>query len=125
MRRSEGWVREALSGGGKALLTVAQREFWHYQVVAAEQWFLQHRVIVAEWGPWQHRVVVDKDKRPDTVLFRWNWPRNVLDKRMSALELSAFLLPHLPSVVPLLADYPQAQVELQALLVRLVTWPRK
>lgn len=75
---------------------------------------------------WHHRATVAFDGRPDwePVLFRWHWPRGVLDKRMSALEIAAFLMPHLPSVVPLMADHPQAQAELQAILIRFVTWPQ-
>lgn len=75
---------------------------------------------------WQHRAVYKDDGRPnyEPVLFRWHWPRNVLDPRMSPLELAEFLMPHLPHIIPLMADFPEAQQELRAMLQRFLTWPQ-
>ena len=74
---------------------------------------------------WQHKVVCPQDASlHESVTFRWHWKRGVLDKRMSALELAAFLLPEMPHIVPLLSDHPVVQARFQQLLIRLATWPK-
>ena len=70
-----------------------------------------------------HRAQINDDGS-DSVQFRWHWPRNLLQKRMSALELAEFILPHMPSILPLLSDHPKVYAEFQILLMRLVTWPK-
>ncbi len=74
---------------------------------------------------YHHDAWVAYDGDDSVVVFRWHWPRNVLQKRMSALELAEFLLPHMPSVLPLFSNHPKVYAEFQALLLRLVTWPKK
>ncbi len=43
---------------------------------------------------------------------------------MSALEIATFILPHMPSIFPLLEDHPKVQAEFGNLLMRLVTFPK-
>jgi len=72
---------------------------------------------------WRHRAEVSERDGSDTVLFRWHWPRGTFDPRMSALELAAFVLPHMPHILPLLGQWPQIQREFAALLVRAASAP--
>ncbi len=44
---------------------------------------------------------------------------------MSAMELAEFLVPHMPSVLPLFAGNPRVHREWQTMLVMLVTQPRQ
>ncbi len=73
---------------------------------------------------YQHRVgdVAPDDGTP--IIFHWHFQRGILQKRMSGLELAGFLLHHMPSIVPLLSDYPRVQREFQAMLMLLVMSPR-
>lgn len=70
-----------------------------------------------------HRTEVPPDTGGN-VTFKWHWPRGVLSKRMSALEICEFILPHMPSIVPLFADHKRVQAEFQAMLVVLATSPK-
>ena len=71
-----------------------------------------------------HKTFVKYDGLDDgPVVFKWHWPRGTFAKRMSALEIAGFLMPHMPHIVPLLSDHPRVQAEFRALLVRLATWP--
>src|SRR5262245_32843820 len=69
-----------------------------------------------------HRADVPPDDG-EAVTFLWHWPRGTFERRMSARELAAFLLPQLPFVLPLLSDHPRVYAEFRALLVRLASWP--
>lgn len=73
---------------------------------------------------YRHRTHIPVDDG-GPVTFRWHWPRGMLDKRMSALEMATFVLPHMPSIVPLLAHHRRAQAEFKAMLVQLATAPTK
>ncbi len=73
---------------------------------------------------WQHRAEIVPDGLGDAeCVFRWHWPRGVLSRRMSAYEIAAFLLPHMPAILPLLGHHPQVQAEFRELLTRLACWP--
>lgn len=74
--------------------------------------------------PYNHRTEVPPDDL-GPITFHWHWPRKTFDRRMSALELATFVLPHMPSIVPLLGGHPRVQAEFQAMLVRLATWPKE
>lgn len=71
---------------------------------------------------YHHRAEITYDGQP-TVRFAWHWPRGTFDKRMSALEIAAFVLPHMPSILPFFSGHPQVHAEFQAMLNRLTTWP--
>lgn len=60
-------------------------------------------------------------KRQDEFTFRWHFPRGSLSKKMSGLELSVFVMKHMPFIVPLLASMPTVQRAFQALFVRIAT----
>lgn len=79
------------------------------------------REAFGEGGLRHHAVVSRDDGSP--VVFRWHWPRGTFDARMSAMELAAFVLPHMPAILPLLDAHPRIQVEFGALLGRLLTTP--
>ena len=72
---------------------------------------------------WSHRLECEDNDKEENV-FRWHFPRNLLRERMSAYELAEFLMPHLPAVVPFMADFPDIQRELQVMLVRFLTFPK-
>ena len=44
---------------------------------------------------------------------------------MSAYEIASFVLPHMPSISPLLAHHPRVKAEWDAMLVMLATSPRE
>lgn len=73
---------------------------------------------------YRHRAVIGQDDG-EPITFKWHWPRGTFDARMSAYELAAFVLPHMPSIVPLLGNHPRVQREFQAMLVVLATSPRE
>ena len=73
----------------------------------------------------QHRVNIDRTKGGDDVIFRWHFPRGLMDERMSALELGEFLMPHMPYILPYFSDHPDIYLAWQTLLVRMVTWPKE
>jgi hypothetical protein len=76
------------------------------------------------WHEWQHVAAVKKDAAPnEEIVYRWHWPKGTFDKRMSALEIAMFVMPHMPFIVPLLSDSPNIQAQFRAMLVRLATWP--
>ncbi len=74
-------------------------------------------------GSYAHRALVPPDDGKEDVVFKWHWPRGTFNKRMSALEIATFVMPHMPAIVPLLCDYPRVQAEFMAMLVRLATLP--
>lgn len=71
---------------------------------------------------YHHRARVQYDAS-EKILFRWHWPRGTFDPRMSALELAAFVLPHMPSILPFFSEHPRVQAAWRLLLDRLVSWP--
>lgn len=71
---------------------------------------------------YHHRAEITYDGTP-TVRFAWHWPRGTFDKRMSALEIAAFVLPHMHALLPFFTNHPQVHAEFQAMLNRLVSWP--
>lgn len=73
---------------------------------------------------WTHKVEV-KDYPSDDHVFRFMFPRGTLEPRMSAMELSAFLLPHLPHIIPLLSKYLHIQFDLKRMYEKLATSPKE
>jgi len=73
---------------------------------------------------YEHRAAVTYDGS-ETVCFRWHWPRGTFDRRMSALEIAQFIMPHMPSILPLLSDHPQVHREFETLMYRLILWPQQ
>src|SRR4051812_20269120 len=73
--------------------------------------------------PYTHRAEVPLDDDED-VRFLWHWPRGTFEKRMSAFDLAAFILPHMPHILPLLVGHPRIQREFEAMLVVLATSPK-
>jgi hypothetical protein len=73
-----------------------------------------------------HRAVVTDDGS-DTVVFKWHWPRGTFDRRMSALEIANFVLPHMGAILDrgILQDHPKVQAEFAVLLNRLALWPQQ
>lgn len=76
--------------------------------------------------PCEYRAEVPPDDG-GPITFNWHWPRGTFDERMSALEIAAFLLPHMPAILSmrLLKSQPRVEQEFQAMLVRLATWPKE
>ena len=72
---------------------------------------------------WQHRAVCPADDGGD-IKFLWHFPRGTFEKRMSALEIAIFVMPHMPSILPLLGDHPRIQQHFGIMLNRLITWPQ-
>lgn len=72
---------------------------------------------------YDHKAKIKYDNDPGPVIFNWHWPRGTFDERMSALELAAFVMPHMPSVLPMLAGDPKIQAEFLILLMKLATTP--
>lgn len=50
-------------------------------------------------GNLQHRAELRGADDGGPMTFRWHWPRGTFDKRMSALELSSFVITHMPAVL--------------------------
>ena len=75
---------------------------------------------------WHHEVVIPSDDG-QAITFKWHWPRGTFDKRMSALEIGAFLLPHMPFIGKYIENerYPRIHAEFEAMLVMLATSPRE
>lgn len=73
---------------------------------------------------WEHQVAIPPDDGKP-VVFKWHWPRGTFDKRMSAYEIAAFLMPHMPSILPLLdkQNHPRVYAEFEAMLLMLATSP--
>jgi hypothetical protein len=69
----------------------------------------------------QHKAYVPEDDGKATV-FRWHWPRGTFEKRMSAYEIAAFILPHMPSVATFFTG--RIRAEFDAMLVVLATSPK-
>jgi hypothetical protein len=80
------------------------------------------RVHTLDPGAARHAATVPPDDG-GPVVFRWHWPRGTFDERMSALEIAAFILPHMPHVLPYLSECPRVYSEFEALLNRLVSLP--
>lgn len=74
---------------------------------------------------YHHSAQVQYDGDDSIVEFRWHWPRGTFDRRMSALEIAVFVMPHMPSILPLLSNHPRVHAEFAALLIRLATWPKQ
>ena len=70
-----------------------------------------------------HRAQVHEDCN-EPITFKWHWPRGTFEARMSAYELAAFVLPHMPAIAPLLGSHPRIQAEFAAMMVLLATQPR-
>lgn len=73
--------------------------------------------------PYNHRANVPEDDG-SPITFKWHFQRGMLRPRMSAYELSEFVLKHMPSIVPLFAEHPRVQREFQAMLTLLATTPK-
>lgn len=101
--------------------------YLHEPFTPPEKGGVAHGVTIGVNGErdyWTHQIAVTDDDR-DVPLFRWHFPRKVLDQRMSALELAEFLMPHLPAVVPMMATMNErCAVELALLLQRFLTFPK-
>jgi len=72
---------------------------------------------------YRHRAEIEPDNG-EPVTFKWHWPRGTFEKRMSGYELAAFVLPHMPAILPLLTGHPRIRLEFEAMLVLLATSPR-
>ncbi len=76
-------------------------------------------------APLEHRIGHDTSTDAswvgEAVTFRWHWPVGTFRRRMSALEIAALVLPHMPSITGLLSMYPRAQKQFAAMLVKLAT----
>lgn len=72
---------------------------------------------------YEHRAIIKDDNEP--VVFKWHWPRGTFDKRMSALEVGMFVLPHMPHILPLLSGHSRIQKEFEAILILLITSPKE
>ncbi len=73
---------------------------------------------------YEHRVGnIEDDGSP--INFKWHFQRGLLQKRMSGLELAAFVLGHMPHILPLLSGYPRVQQEFAAMMVLLATSPKQ
>lgn len=72
---------------------------------------------------WHHKAEI-KEIGGDTHKFTWHFPRGTFEPRMSAYEIAAFLLPHMPSIVPLLRDH-GVQHDFKEMYLRLATSPRE
>lgn len=70
----------------------------------------------------KHQVNIPPDNGGE-ISFHWHWPRGTFEPRMSALEIAAFLMPHMPSVLPFFSGHPRVYAEFQAMLVRLASSP--
>lgn len=83
------------------------------------------QLIASDVREWKHRVEMTDDGRSDDepILFRWHFPRGTLDRHMSALELTIFLLPHMEHIAPFLLKWPKAYQEWVIMLHRLVNTP--
>lgn len=71
----------------------------------------------------KHSANIDDDDGGQ-ITFHWHWPRGTFDKHMSAYEIAAFVLPHMPSIAGLFSDHPRIRAEFEAMLVVLATHPR-
>lgn len=69
-----------------------------------------------------HRAEIEFDNSDD-IVFNWHWPRGTFDRRMSGLEIAAFIMPHMAHILPHFKTYPKVYIEWQALLNRLTQWP--
>lgn len=72
---------------------------------------------------WWHKAEIHKDENPECV-FKWHFPRGTLQKQMSALELSEFLMPHMPSILPLLSEHTEIKSAFEAMLILFLTQPK-
>lgn len=73
----------------------------------------------------QHKVVAPPIDDGKPIVFEWHFPRGTFDERMSALELSTFLLSHMPNLLPFLSGYPRAKKEFEAMTILLATSPKE
>lgn len=73
---------------------------------------------------YEHRAVVSPDDR-QKIRVQWHWPRGTFDARMSALEIMAFLMPHMPHVLPFLSGHPRVYAEFQAMMFRFIFLPKE
>lgn len=72
---------------------------------------------------YNHRAKIGApDGKP--IVFKWHFPRGTFERRMSAYELAEFVLPHMPSISPLLSHHPRIKAEWDAMLAMLITQPR-
>lgn len=74
---------------------------------------------------YSHRAHVPIDDG-EPIVFKWHWPRGVLAKRMSGLELSGFILNQMAAILGMgiLSDHPRIEDEFRAMFVKLATEPR-
>lgn len=82
-------------------------------------------LIKTDKDKWHHRADIPKDDG-GPITFKWHFPRGTLSKRMSALELTEFIIFHMPGVLPLLggAGNERVQSHFEAMLVTLATTPK-
>lgn len=73
---------------------------------------------------WDHKVNIPKDIDKGQVVFKWHFPRGTLDKRMSALELSSFLIPHMPNILNLMTSNAIIYTHFCEILLKLTTEPK-
>jgi hypothetical protein len=69
---------------------------------------------------YKHKVNIPVDDGKPHV-FKWHFPRGTFEKRMSAYEIAAFILPHMPSIATFFTG--RVRAEFDAMLVALATSP--
>lgn len=73
----------------------------------------------------EHKAIIKNSNDAQEIRFKWHFPRGTLRSKMSAYELSTFLMPHMPYVLPFFKDHPKVYAEFEAMLVMLATTPRE
>lgn len=61
----------------------------------------------------------------EEIVFRFHYPRGLLSKRMSSLEIASFVMPHMPHIVPLMVNMPVVQRSFAKLTLRMATSPKE
>lgn len=73
---------------------------------------------------YNHQTVVPPDDG-GPISFRWHFKRGILEPRMSGLELAAFILEQMPTLIPMFSAHPRVQQEFQAMLILLANKPKE
>lgn len=103
------------------------------EAVAPDQrleWLWEGLELTGYWYRWFSSMTLNHTARipadnGEEITFRWHLPRGTLRHRMSAMELAEFLVPHMPSVLPLFSNHPRVYAEWQVMLLMLVTQPKE
>lgn len=82
-------------------------------------------LIKTEKNTYAHRTQMPTMDDGEPVTFKWHFPRGTFEPRMSAFEIAAFILPHMPSILPLLSGHERIQRDFETMMLLLVTSPRR